>query len=200
VLLRNASAPSSPPAPWRAVTIEQRTRRPVRRIGLVALGGLLVWALAGLPFFVFPAVDPVPTHADVVLVLGPPLPARVAVADRLLREGRVGTALVSVPYDRVPPQDAALCARPHVICFDPVPRTTRGEAQALRRYADERGWTSAVVTSMPAHLARARSIVARCFSGTVSMVADAEPPYNGIAYQYAYQTAATVKSWFLPGC
>lgn len=170
------------------------------RLGLVALGGLVVWALVGLPFFVFPATDPVPTHADVVLVLGPPLPARVAVAERLLAEGRVGTALVSVPYDRIPAAISALCARPKVICADPSPRTTRGEARMLRRYAAQDGWTSAVVTTMTAHIARARSIVSRCFSGKLSMVADAEGPYGGWPYQYAYQTAATVKSWLLPGC
>lgn len=185
---------------WRAVTIGQRTRRLVRRIGGAALGGLAVWALVGLAFFVFPAVDAVPKHADVLLVLGPPLPQRVAVAERLLDEGRVTTALVSVPYDAIPPEIASLCARSDVICADPDPRTTRGEARMLRRYAAERGWTSAVVTTMPAHIARARSIVRRCFSGTLSMVPDTEELSGGWPYQYAYQTAATVKSWFLPGC
>jgi hypothetical protein len=182
------------------VAVETRTMRRVRRAGFIALGGLVVWALAGLPFFVFPAVDPVPRHADVVLVLGPPVPERVAVAERLLDDGTVDAALVSVPYDSIPPGIAGLCARPSVICADPDPRTTRGEARMLRRYAQEQSWTSAVVTTTPVHIARARSIVRRCFGGRLSMVADAEPPYNGIVYQYAYQTAATVKSWFLPGC
>ena len=177
-----------------------RTRRSMRRAGIASLGGLLVWALVGLPFFVFPSTDPVPARADVVLVLGPPVHERVEVAERLLAEHRVGTALVSVPYDRVPPETAALCARPDVICFDPDPRTTRGEARALRRFAAEHGWRSAVVTSMPAHLTRARAIVGRCFSGRIAMVPDAEGPFGGWPYQYAYQTAATVKSWFLPGC
>jgi hypothetical protein len=174
--------------------------RVVRRGGLIALGGLAVWVVAGLPFFVFPATDRVPQHADVVLVLGPPVPQRVAVAERLLREKKVGMALVSVPWDTIPPAIAGFCARPDVICADPDPRTTRGEARLLRKYAAQHGWTSAVVTTMPAHIARARAIVGRCFSGKVSMVADGEPPFNGIAYQYAYQTAATVKSWFLRGC
>jgi hypothetical protein len=186
------------------VTTEVRTRAPqrrrLRRWGVVALGGLAVWIVAGLPFFVFPTVDPVPAHADVVLVLGPPLPQRVDVAERLLAEHRVDVALVSVPGPAATWDVGALCARSDVICFDPDPRTTRGEARALRAEAAEHGWTSAVVTTMPAHIARARTIVGRCFSGTLAMDADAESPYNGIAYQYLYQTAATVKSWFLPGC
>jgi uncharacterized SAM-binding protein YcdF (DUF218 family) len=186
------------------VTTELVTRstvlRRVRRGGFAALGGLLVWVLLGLPFFVFPTVDAVPKHADVILVLGPPVPDRVDVAERLLAEHRVSTALVSVPGEQAQWHVEALCARSDVICFKPDPSTTRGEARALRKYTAERGWTSAVVTTMPAHIARARSIVGRCFSGRVSMVADAEGPFGGIAYQYAYQTAATVKSWFLPGC
>ncbi len=189
---------------WRAVTTETVTRstalRLVRRGGFVALGGLVVWVVVGLPFFVFPTVDVVQKHADVVLVLGPPVQERVEVAERLLAEGRVDTALVSVPGSEYQWNVQALCARSDVICFTPDPSTTRGEARALRTYSAEHGWTSAVVTTMPAHIARARSIVARCFSGRLSMVEDAEGPFNGIAYQYAYQTAATVKSWFLPGC
>ncbi len=177
-----------------------RSRRFVRRAGVVALGGLVVWALVGLPFFVFPATDPVPAHADVVLVLGPPVHERVVVGERLLAEHRVDAALVSVPGTQAQWDVTALCARPQVTCFDPDPRTTRGEARALRRFAAEHRWTSAVVTTMPAHITRARAIVGRCFGGTLSMVPDAEGPFDGWPYQYAYQTAATVKSWFLPGC
>jgi hypothetical protein len=175
-------------------------RRRLRRWGSIALAGLVVWIVAGLPFFVFPAVDPVPTHADVVLVLGPPLQQRVDVAERLLAEHRVDVALISVPGPTAAWNVGALCARSDVICFDPNPRTTRGEARELRTMAAKHGWTSAVVTTMPAHIARARSIVRGCFSGGLAMDADAESPYNGIAYQYLYQTAATVKSWLLPGC
>ncbi len=182
------------------VSTRPAQRRRFRRWGSVALGGLVVWIVAGLPFFVFPAVDPAPTHADVVLVLGPPVPQRVEIAERLLAEHRVGVALISVPGPTAKWNVGALCARSDVICFDPNPRTTRGEARELRAMAAKHRWASAVVTTMPAHIARARSIVDGCFSGKVSMNADAESPDKGIAFQYAYQTAATVKSWLLPGC
>lgn len=167
---------------------------------MVALGGLVVWILIGLPFFVFPTIDPVPAHADVVLVLGPPVPERVEVAERLLAEHRVDMALVSVPGNAAEWGVGTLCSRSDVICFTPDPSTTRGEARALGAEAAKHGWTSAVVTTMPAHIARARTIVSRCFSGKLAMDADTESPYNGIAYQYLYQTAATVKAWILQGC
>ncbi|GAA2749623.1 YdcF family protein [Amnibacterium kyonggiense] len=186
------------------MTTETTTRptalRRLRIGGFAALGGLLVWILLGLPFFVFPATDPAPRHADVVLVLGPPVPDRVAVAERLLAERRVDTALVSVPGPQSQWDVTGLCARSDVVCFRPDPSTTRGEARELRAEAAAHGWTSAVVTTMPAHIPRARTIVGRCFGGRLSMVADAEGPYGGIAYQYLYQTAATVKSWLLQGC
>ena len=53
---------------------------------------------------------------------------------------------------------------------------------------------------MPAPVLRSRAIVGRCFGGTVSMVLDAEGPFGGWPYQSGCQTAAIVKSWFLPGC
>lgn len=167
---------------------------------MIALAGLVVWAVAGLPFFVFPTVEPVPPHADVALVLGPPLPQRIEVAERLLDDGTVGAALISVPDQYIPWELRPLCARAHVTCFDPDPSTTRGEARMLGRDAARDGWTSAVVITMPAHVSRARTIVSRCFAGRISMVADSEPPAGGWAYQYAYQTAATVKAWLNQGC
>lgn len=182
------------------MTTVERSRVPVRRAGAVALVGLLGWGLLGLPFFVYPSVDPVPRHADVVLVLGPPLAARVRIADDLLVRGIVDHALISVPYPRTPPELLAECARSEVTCFDPDPRTTRGEARELGREAAAHGWTSAVVVAMPAHVSRARTIVARCFPGAVAMRPSAEGPFRGWAYQYAYQTAATVKAWILQGC
>lgn len=176
------------------------TSRGTRLTALIALSGLVVWAVAGLAFFVFPTVDPVPRHADVVLVLGPPLPERLAVAERLLDDGIVGAALISVPYPSIPSDLQPLCARAHVTCFAPDPSTTRGEARMLRSEAARFGWTSAVVVTMPAHISRARTIVSRCFAGRLSMVADGEAPAGGWPYQYLYQTAATLKAWINQGC
>jgi hypothetical protein len=186
------------------MTTAPRTRsrgvRRLRRAGVVALGGLVVWALAGLPFLVLPRIDPVPRHADVVLMLGPPVPERVATAERLLADGRVDHALISIPYSSIPSDLTALCERSDVTCFAPDPSTTRGEAEELGRQAAEHGWTSAVVVTMTPHLTRARMLVGRCFGGRVAMVSSGEQPKYGWAYQYAYQTAATVKAWILAGC
>ena len=70
----------------------------------------------------------------------------------------------------------------------------------LRREAAKHGWHSAIVITMTAHLTRARTIVSRCFAGTLVMRPSGEAPYAGWPYQYAYQTAATVKAWIHPEC
>jgi hypothetical protein len=53
------------------------------------------------------------------------------------------------------------------------------------------------VTTQAAHLERARLIVGRCFGGSIAMLNSGEPPEGGWAWEYAYQTAATVKAWFV---
>lgn len=69
-------------------------RRVLHRVGLASISGLLVWAPLGPPTIVFASTGPPPSHANVVLVLGPPVADRVAVAERLLKTGAVGAAPV----------------------------------------------------------------------------------------------------------
>ena len=77
-------------------------RRLGRAVGAVAVSiGVLVVAfvLVGLPLYVFPAVDAVPAQADVVYVIGPPTPARIALARELIETGAADEMLISVPGD-----------------------------------------------------------------------------------------------------
>jgi uncharacterized SAM-binding protein YcdF (DUF218 family) len=86
-------------------------------------------------------------------------------------------------------------AIPHVkvICFDPSPATTKGEAEFLGRLARKYHWRSvALVTSTPQDT-RARLRVARCFPGPVYAVT-APIPLSAWPFQIAYEWAATVKA------
>ncbi|HEV7623375.1 MAG TPA: ElyC/SanA/YdcF family protein [Amnibacterium sp.] len=189
-------------APRQASKVRRRIRR-IRRIGLVALASGVVYVLVGLPVFVFPATGPVPAHVDVAFVLGPATQARLGVAERLRRTGVATDVLVSTPGSDPTngvPALAACNATPHLLCAAPRPTTTRGEARLLAREAAAHHWTSAVVITMPAHISRARLLMGRCFSGTLSMASSGEGPTYGWAYQYLYQTAGTVKALLLPGC
>ncbi|WP_345481902.1 ElyC/SanA/YdcF family protein [Amnibacterium soli] len=158
---------------------------------------------ASLHYFVLPPVDDLPAHADVIFELGPPIAARSELVRRLLADGRVDAALVSVPeYARTqnPELVDELCSTSKVTCAAPEPSTTRGEARLLARYATREHWTSAVVVTQTAHVSRARMLMRRCFTGRLAVVASGEAPADGWLYQAVYQTGSTIKAWSLPGC
>jgi len=88
-----------------------------------------------------------------------------------------------------------------VMCISPKPFTTQGEAAALGRLAAVHGWHSAIVITNTWHVLRARMYLQRCFSGALSVIDSGQPsslPYW--AYEYAYQSAAFLKSTTESGC
>jgi hypothetical protein len=91
---------------------------------------------------------------------------------------------------------------PHVkvICFDPSPATTKGEAEFIGRLARMYHWRSLVLVTTTPQDSRARLRVERCFSGPVYVVT-VPPPWYAWPYEIAYEWAATVKALvFQPGC
>lgn len=164
-------------------------------VAVWALVALVAVVAAGLPLYVFPADDHV-DRADVIVVLGPATPARVAVAQRLLDEGVAPRMLISVPPEGTyAAANIPACREAHVNCVSPRPATTKGEALML----DEDGARSAVVVTFSPQVARARFIFDKCHHGPVSVVgADDRLSLVQWAYQYAYQSAAFAKAWVLP--
>ncbi len=171
-------------------------------VAVVALG--VVIALAGLPVYVFPVVADSPRAVDVIMVLGGRQDGREDHAISLAEKGLAPVVLVSDPYGRPDSYMEAICDRPHtvrVICFDPEPRTTRGEARYLRDEAERNHWTSAMVVTFAPHISRADYIVRRCFTGdlvTAEYASDLSVPYW--AYMYAYQTVGFVRAVAQSGC
>ncbi len=169
----------------------------------------MAWVFAGIFLFVAPAADE-PEHADVLFVLGPP-DQRIADAEQLMQDGYAPTLAVSSPIDKHGKYEAAICGAHRsyrIICFNPDPFTTQGEARALKNLSDLYGWKSADVLTAQFHVSRARVIIGRCYSGKLRMVADqrnipllsfTSPTYSW-AYQYVYQTAAFVKVAVHPEC
>ncbi|UKA62098.1 YdcF family protein [Arthrobacter sp. FW306-04-A] len=195
--------------PETEAAVPKRKKRPLLR-ALAAIGGLvIVWGIAGIFLYVLPSADE-PEHADVLFVLGPP-DQRVSYAQQLMQQGYAPTLAVSSPVGRDGKFEADICSahRPYrIICFNPDPFTTQGEARALKDLSAQHGWKSANVLTAQFHVTRARVVVARCFEGDLRMVADrrglplislANPTYSWI-YQYLYQTAALVKVAIHPGC
>jgi uncharacterized SAM-binding protein YcdF (DUF218 family) len=166
-----------------------------------------VVAAAGYPVYVSPSVDVVDASrpADAVVALGG-LPSTARIAFDLAASGAADTVVISDPYgdddtgfiDDVctdPP------VRPRVVCFDPSPRTTRGEARFAADLADEQGWDRVAVMTPTYHIERARFIVGRCTDVEVAMIGTGvDVPWWTWVRQYAYQTAGWAKALTQRGC
>ena len=98
--------------------------------------------------------------ADAIVVLGGRA-NRLPVGLRLRAEGVAPVLLVF---------NASGAGNDEHLYERPDPYTTRGEAQAIARLADEHGWRSVVVVTSGYHVPRARLIVRRAFDGELQMV------------------------------
>jgi hypothetical protein len=147
--------------------------------------------------FVFPARG-MPAHVDVVIMLdGSGDAGRVAAALRLAKERRAPTLLISrgrfesAHWSCPPPMRYV-----KVICFNPSPATTQGEAEFIGRLARQHHWTSVTLVTVTPQDTRARLRLSRCFRGAV-YVSTSPLPAEQWPYQIAYEWGATLKALFL---
>jgi uncharacterized SAM-binding protein YcdF (DUF218 family) len=153
--------------------------------------------------YVFPREDRL-ERSDAIVVLGgldsEPVTRR---ALELAGDGYSDRVIISDSFggDTRP---ASLCdtfTEVDVECIHPLPASTAGEAAAIERLAQERGWSSVIVVTGTYHVSRARFMFERCYSGKVSVTAAEVPLGIGEeAYQWLYQTGAFVKALVEPGC
>ena len=87
---------------------------------------------------------------------------------------------------------------PHVtvICFDPNPSTTKGEAEYVGRLARKYHWQSIALVTITPQDSRGRLRVERCFAGPVYVVT-APLSLSAWPYQIAYEWGATAKALIL---
>ena len=83
-----------------------------------------------------------------------------------------------------------------LICFDPDPGNTRGEAEFVGRLSRQYHWRSVVLVTINAQDTRARILVGRCFTGSIHAVT-ASLPMSNWPYQIAYGWGALVKALVL---
>jgi uncharacterized SAM-binding protein YcdF (DUF218 family) len=116
--------------------VRRRHRR--RLISALILVVVIVGAVSGR-LFVWPAQG-APAHVDAIVVLGGP-GDRVAKGLELAHQGRAPVLVLSEGLGAIP---AGLCGqRSHalkVVCFQPEPGTTRGEAEFAGRLARQYHW------------------------------------------------------------
>ncbi len=183
------------------VTIDLvRRQRSIRaRSAWAVLGVVVVALVAGLwPVYVRPQVD-LPEKADAILVLGGAHDGREKLGLRLAGEGYAPLVLFSDPYENSALVNRICHSRYsfQVVCFDPSPRTTRGEGRELAELAASAGWRRVIVITFTPHISRARYILGKCWDGEVLMM---DPQLRlslaRWAYDYVYQSVGYVKAVF----
>jgi hypothetical protein len=144
--------------------------------------------------FVWPAQGMPPHVGAIVMLAGPG--DRLDTALRLARAHRAEALVVSRGYEgygsSCPPKIPGLT----LICFDPNPPTTQGEAQYVGRLAKRYHWHSIVLVAIRAQDTRARIRVGRCFSGKIYVIT-APLPVSQWPYEIAYEWGALFKALVL---
>ena len=178
-----------------------RRHKVSRRRRVLATAAALVAALVlvSARLFVWPA-EGMPTQVSAIVVLAGPGDDRLPVALRLAREHRATTLVVSQGWQGYGGPCPSPVAGIRLICFEPDPGNTQGEAQYVGRLAQRYHWRSVVLVTIREQDTRARVRMGRCFSGSIYVVT-APLPLNNVPYQVAYEWGALFKSLVLQrGC
>jgi uncharacterized SAM-binding protein YcdF (DUF218 family) len=138
-----------------------------------------------------------PSRADAIVMFAGP-GNRLPVALQLAREHRAPVLVVSLGHLGYGGPCPAASSAPDVkiICFDPDPADTRGEAEFAARLARRYGWRSVVLVTIAAQATRARVIIRRCYSGAVYVVTASQAWYEW-PYQIAYGWGSLFKALLL---
>ena len=157
-------------------------RRPIL-LSLAGLGAIWIGACAIL-FGGPPTESSPPPHADAGVVLSGGLNARLDSALALMRRRVAPVLAISGVFHHGRWKKAEeLCrgefhVRYRVLCFDPHPYSTRGEAETIARLARAHKWTRVVVVTSRFHVTRARMLVRRCYRGSLWVVGTSSPRWE----------------------
>jgi len=151
---------------------------------------LIIFVAATLRLFVWPARG-MPSHVSAIVMLAGP-GDRLKLALQLARDRRAQYLVVSRGHEGY----GGPCPRPvpkvRLICFEPSPASTRGEAEYVGRLARRHHWHSVALVTNTMQNSRARQRVERCFAGPV-YVMTVGLPWTSWPGQIAYEWAATLK-------
>jgi len=173
------------PARWR------RLPRAARVVITAVLVLILVFAALTAQLLVWPAQGMPPRVSAIVMLSGPGV--RLPVALQLAGEHRAPVLVVSQGHDGYGSPCPSRPSGVQLICFDPDPATTRGEAEYIGRLAKKYHWTSVVVVTSRPQATRARMLVERCFAGAVYS-STGPLPMRSWPYQIAYGWGALTKA------
>jgi hypothetical protein len=172
-------------------------RKPVRarrRVLAILAAVVVAFGLVTARILVWPAQGMPARVSAIVMLAGPG--DRLPVALALAREHRAPVLVVSQGWQGYGGPCPAPVAGVKLICFEPDPGTTRGEAEALGRLAKQFRWSSVVLVTTRTQDTRARIIAGRCFAGSTYVVT-APLPLSNWPYEIAYGWGALFKALFV---
>ncbi len=163
-----------------------RRGRRWRRLAAILAVVLIAVIAATARLFVWPEQG-VPATVSAIVSLDRP-GGTLDTALRLAEQRRASFLVISLGT----PESGYGCPRPiagvRLICFNPSPGTTQGEAEFVGQLARKYHWHSVAVVTITPQDTRARLRVGRCFAGPVYVmttpIALASWPYQ-IAYEWA---------------
>jgi uncharacterized SAM-binding protein YcdF (DUF218 family) len=168
--------------------------RATRRLFAALVAVLLTFGVITARLFVWPAQGMPASVSAIVMLAGPG--NRLSLALRLAQQHRAPVLVVSRGWQGYGGPCPGATAGVKLICFDPDPATTRGEAEFAGQLAKRNHWKSVVLVATRAQDTRARIVMRRCFSGSI-YVATVSLSWDNWPYQLAYQWAALVKALVL---
>ena len=159
---------------------------------LLALAVVIIAAGAATArLFIWPDQGMSARVSAVVMLDSPGNSMNLAV--RLARQHRAPFLVVSLGT----PDSGPRCPRPipevKVICFNPAPITTQGEAEYVGRLGRQYHWHSVGVVTITPQDSRARLRIERCFAGPVYVVTT-PIALTSWPYEIAYEWGALVKA------
>jgi uncharacterized SAM-binding protein YcdF (DUF218 family) len=188
-----SQARSADPGPRRTLP-RGKLARAWRRLLIALLIVVAAFATATARLLVWPATGLPPQVSAIVLLAGPG--DRLPAALQLARAHRASVLVVSQGHEGYGGPCPAAVPGVKLICFDPDPSNTRGEAEFVGRLAKQYHWRSVVLVTTRTQDTRARLLVGRCFGGSV-YVSTASLPPSSWPYQIAYGWGALFKAVFV---
>lgn len=169
---------------WPRIKLKRRTV-----VALIVL--LITFCAVTARLFVFP-VTGMPARVDAIVVPGGS-GDRIGAAVNLAKQDRARYLVISEGLS-IP---SGLCGSrvgdAKVICFNPIPGTTQGEAEETARLARQYGFRSIVVVTTPDQTWRTELRFQRCFGGKIYALTTPLPMHLW-PFMIAYQWAASIKA------
>lgn len=187
VLFRSAPRAGTVPPDLVLSRRGKRWRRALLALALI----VVTFCAATARLFIWPAQG-MPSRVSAIVMLDGPGDA-LNVAVHLAAEHRAPFLVVSqgtrASGDPCPRQIAEVT----LICFNPEPATTQGEAEFVGRLASKYHWHSITMVTITPQASRARLRMERCFTGDVYTVT-ARLTRSSWPYEIAYEWGALIKA------